>query len=171
MSKFVLVLTRLQMVHYMRRICQAGLHFKMSYVLFTATIFTKIMATERDYVETIYNENQSDRSRHIQKASTNYFTILKNQCRRIFFTVITLLRQLFKMTSVAKSSLYCNVRQHDFGLWDRAIVLKRRWLTPDQRRVTFQKSDEVICTPRRGTETLEWFLLKSGKGSFVDTRL
>jgi regulatory protein YycI of two-component signal transduction system YycFG len=46
---------------------------------FTATIFTKIMATERDYVEIFYKENLLDRSRHIQKASINYFTVLNKE--------------------------------------------------------------------------------------------
>jgi len=51
---------------------------KMSYA-FTATIFTKIMATERDYLEIFYKENLSDRSRHIQKSSINYFPILNKE--------------------------------------------------------------------------------------------
>ena len=52
--------------------------FKMSYA-FTATIFTKIMATENDYVEIFYKENISDRSRHIQKAPISYFTHLNRE--------------------------------------------------------------------------------------------
>jgi len=76
-------------------------------------------------MEIFFNENLSDRSRHIQKAPINYFTRLnKESMSPNVFTKVTPLRQFFKMTSVARSSLFCDVTQHDLGLWGRAAVPK-----------------------------------------------